>query len=256
MMQKYAFEEKKYNKNTMAKAKLLYQNISTKDSIEIAKAIRGKSLEKSLEMLKRVVEKKQPVKYTRFIQESAGHKPGIGSGKYPVKAAEVFIILLELVKNNAEQKSLDEEKLFIIHVKADKASRPWRYGRHRGRKSKRTHLEIVVEEKETDKKSDEKKDKKAVKEKSKSKSKDNKNADKKKSESKAEKKSDSKEEGKKENKVEFKEDKKEENKKVKKEVSEKEDNKENKKSEEKNADKNNNKNNDNAQNQNEEEKSQ
>ncbi len=151
-MQKYAFEEEKYNKNTMARAKLLYQNISTKDSIEIAKAIRGKSLEKSLEMLKKVVEKKQPIKYTRFIQESAGHKPGIGSGKYPVKAAEAFISLLELVKSNAEQKSLDEEKLFIIHVKADKASRPWRYGRHRGRKAKRTHLEIVVEEKEVEKK--------------------------------------------------------------------------------------------------------
>ncbi len=160
-MQKYAFEEEKYNKNTMAKAKLLYQNISTKDSIEIAKAIRGKSLEKSIEMLKKVVEKKQPIKYTRFIQESAGHKPGIGSGKYPVKAAEAFITLLELVKNNAEQKSLDEEKLFIIHVKADKASRPWRYGRHRGRKAKRTHLEIVVEEKEIEKK--EKKEKKAKK---------------------------------------------------------------------------------------------
>ncbi len=160
-MQKYAFEEEKYNKNTMAKAKLLYQNISTKDSIEIAKAIRGKSLEKSIEMLKKVVEKKQPIKYTRFIQESAGHKPGIGSGKYPVKAAEAFITLLELVKNNAEQKSLDEEKLFIIHVKADKASRPWRYGRHRGRKSKRTHLEIVVEEKEIEKK--EKKEKKVKK---------------------------------------------------------------------------------------------
>ncbi len=158
-MQKYAFEEEKYNKNTMARAKLLYQNISTKDSIEIAKAIRGKSLEKSLEMLKKVVEKKQPIKYTRFIQESAGHKPGIGSGKYPVKAAEAFISLLELVKSNAEQKSLDEEKLVIIHVKADKASRPWRYGRHRGRKAKRTHLEIVVEEKEIEKK--EKKDKKA-----------------------------------------------------------------------------------------------
>ncbi len=164
-MQKYAFEEEKYNKNTMAKAKLLYQNISTKDSIEIAKAIRGKSLEKSIEMLKKVVEKKQPIKYTRFIQESAGHKPGIGSGRYPVKAAEAFITLLELVKNNAEQKSLDEEKLVIIHVKADKASRPWRYGRHRGRKAKRTHLEIVVEEKEIEKK--EKKEKKVKKEKEK-----------------------------------------------------------------------------------------
>ena len=144
MASNYGFQ--KYESQKMARARMLNQGISTKDSVEIAKAVRGRSLDASIALMEKVVSMQQPIKYTRFNAESAAHKPGIGSGRYPIKAATVFLQLLELVKANAGQKDLDEDALKIVHIKADKASTPYHFGRHRGRKMKRTHLEIVVVE--------------------------------------------------------------------------------------------------------------
>ena len=146
MAGEYSYE--KYDANKMARAKRMGAEISTKHSIEIASAIRGKPLDRAIDMMKKVSEKKAPVKFTRFNSESASHKPGIGPGKYPVKAALIYMKLLEGVKNNASAKSLDEEKLKIIHVKADKGPSPYHYGRHRGRTMKRTHIEVIVAEDE------------------------------------------------------------------------------------------------------------
>ncbi|MFT4309398.1 MAG: 50S ribosomal protein L22 [Candidatus Woesearchaeota archaeon] len=146
MVQSYSYT--KYDANRMARARVVGAEISTKHSIEIASAIRGKPLDKAIEIVKRVSEKKAPLRFTRYIQESASHKPGIGPGKYPVKASLAYIKLLEGVKKNAIAKDMDEEKLRILHVKADKGPSPYHYGRHRGRTMKRTHIEIIVIEDE------------------------------------------------------------------------------------------------------------
>jgi large subunit ribosomal protein L22 len=146
MAELYSYE--KYDADKMARAKAVGAEISTKHSIEIASAIRGKPLDRAIEMMKKVSVKKVPVKFTRFNSESAAHKPGIGPGKYPVKASLAYLKLLESVKKNASAKSLDEDKLKIIHIKADRGAAPFHYGRHRGRTMKRTHIEIIVAEDE------------------------------------------------------------------------------------------------------------
>jgi len=118
--------------------------ISTKQSVEISSFIRGKNTKTAKRLLEQVLKHKIAVPFKRFNRDLA-HKPGIAAGRYPEKAIKYFTQLLTHVEKNAEEKGLDVEKLFIKHMAAHKASRPFHHGRHIRRKMKRTHLEIVVE---------------------------------------------------------------------------------------------------------------
>ena len=178
----YAYQT--YDKHKQARARIANEGISAKDAREVSAALRGKSLAAGLALLKDVQAKKRAIRFTRYNQESAGHRPGMGPGRYPLKAAQAFENLLESVKANAEFKDLDTDLLRIVHVKADKAARPFRYGRHRGRQAKRAHIEIVVQEDDrlkskkpkTEKKSEAKESKTEKKEKADSKKSDEKAA--------------------------------------------------------------------------------
>ena len=55
--------------------------------------------------------------------------------------------ILKSAEANAQYKGLNSANLFIKHVSAQKGPTTHHYGRHRGRKAKRTHIEIVLEEK-------------------------------------------------------------------------------------------------------------
>lgn len=156
---KYAFQG--FEKEKMAKAVGRDLPISTKQSIEICSFIRGKNLQKAKELLLEVIRMKTPVPFRRFT-EGAGHKKGnIASGRYPMKASNEILNLLNSLEANAQQKGLDTSNLVLKHLCANQASRPPRYGRIRGRTAKRSHIEIVAVESErkqkhTEKKSDEK----------------------------------------------------------------------------------------------------
>lgn len=137
-----------YDTNTMARAKMTNVVVSPKDSREVSAALRGKSVAQGLALLADVKEKKRAIRFTRYNQESAGHRRGTGPGRYPLKAAIAFEDLLSSVRANAEFKDLDVELLRIVHIKADIAARPFRYGRHRGRQGKRANIEVIVQEDE------------------------------------------------------------------------------------------------------------
>ena len=134
-----------------AKAVGLLMSISIKHGIEICNLIRGKKLEKAKKLLSEAIDMKKPIPYTRFT-EGAGHKHGIGPGKYPVKACREILNLVNLVEANAQHKGLDTSSLEIIHICAKKGPKSWHYGRQSRIAMKRTHVEIVVEEKEIKKK--------------------------------------------------------------------------------------------------------
>lgn len=134
-----------------AKAMLRDAGVSTKVSIEISNYLRGKSTAKAKRILELVLEKKHAIPFKRFT-DGVGHKTGnLDAGRYPQKASEAFLDLIKLAEANAAHKDLSEE-LEIVHLLAHKASTPFRYGRQRRRKMKRSHLEIVVKEKEGAKK--------------------------------------------------------------------------------------------------------
>ena len=134
-----------------ARAAGLLMPISLKKSIEICNLIRGEKLEKARETLNEIIGMKKPVPFKRFT-EGAGHKHGIGPGKYPVKACREILKLINLVEANAQHKGLDASSLEIVHICAKKGPKSWHYGRQTRIAMKRTNVEIVVEEKELKKK--------------------------------------------------------------------------------------------------------
>ncbi|MBS3144918.1 50S ribosomal protein L22 [Candidatus Woesearchaeota archaeon] len=134
--------------------------ISTKQSVEICSAVRGKSLVKAKAFLERVMRMEEAVPYRRFKMNVA-HKPGpMAAGRYPVKSCKFVLALLNSVESNAQDKGLDTDKLYIHTILANKASRGYRAGRTRGIKARNTNVKVIVAEWEVK----EKKEKPAPKE--------------------------------------------------------------------------------------------
>ncbi len=138
--------------------------ISTKQSVEICSAVRGKSLVKAKAFLQRVMNMKEAVPYRRFKMNVA-HKPGhIAAGRYPIKSCEFVLALLNSVESNAQDKGLDTDKLFIQTILANKASRGYRAGRTRGIKARNTNVKVIVAEWEVNEKKEKPAQKDAQKE--------------------------------------------------------------------------------------------
>jgi len=145
----------------MAKAMGIGMPISTKMAIEICNYIRNRDLQEAKRFLADVAAKKRAVPLKRF-NKNVGHKKGkIAAGRYPVKAAKFMLKLLEGVETNAQLKGLNTGSLRICHLVANRAAAQTRSGRQRGRETKSTHVEIVVEE--TAKKKEAKKSPKVTK---------------------------------------------------------------------------------------------
>jgi large subunit ribosomal protein L22 len=132
-------------KENSAKALAKDMPISTKVSVNICAFLRGKSLAQAKDLMQKVIQKKVAVPYPRFNSD-LGHKTGIGPGRYPEKACEIILSLLEEAEANAQVKGLNSSQLKVAHISASRAARPWRYGRKRRIKTKRTHISIILEE--------------------------------------------------------------------------------------------------------------
>lgn len=124
-------------------------DISPRHAIEIARAIKGMKLEKAKNYLKEVIEFKKAVPFKRC--KNAGHKKGIGAGKYPVKAAKAFLKLLESAENNAEYKGLETGDMRILHIathrgRVIKKNTPRAHGRSTPYNKETTNIELILEE--------------------------------------------------------------------------------------------------------------
>ncbi len=139
-------DENQKPKKNFAAARGLDINMSTKTAASICRMIRGRAVEEALKMLEEVVQFKRVVKMNN--QEAAHqHGKGVMAGKYPAKAASEFIKLAKQLRANAAVNGLEEEKCRIF-CKADSASRPFKSG---GRRFKRTHVLLRLEEKKAGK---------------------------------------------------------------------------------------------------------
>ena len=141
MMYSTSFDEK-----TMAKAQAVSLPVSLKQSVEVCNFIRNRKYSQTIRLLQNVTSMKVAVPYTRFNRGGTGHKPGIGPGRYPVKACNYILKLLRSVNANASQKGLDTDNLVIKAVVAKQGAKVLKYGRKRGITAKRTHIEVIVEE--------------------------------------------------------------------------------------------------------------
>ncbi len=117
-------------------------SISTKQSIDICKFLKGKTIGQALKELEEVKAYERAIPSTREMP----HRKGLGmaGGRYHIKASDVFITLLKSLEANASAKGIDVEKA-KISAKADKASRPHKSGKYSGRRFKRTHILVKLQ---------------------------------------------------------------------------------------------------------------
>ncbi len=126
--------------------------ISLKDSVNLCRALKGMKLDDAKEYLEGIIKKKRAVPYFRYL-DSISHRRGIGPGKYPVKEAKYILKVLENAEANAENKDLDTDNLYIMHIAAHKGQiykryMPRAFGRSTEIRRDRVHIEVILEERE------------------------------------------------------------------------------------------------------------
>ena len=124
--------------------------ISLKDAVNLCHALKGMRLDDAKDYLEDIIKKKRAVPYFRYL-DSVSHRRGIGPGRYPVKEARYFLKVLENAEANAEDKDLDMDNLYIMHIAAHKGRvfksyTPRAYGRSTEIRRDRVHLEVILEE--------------------------------------------------------------------------------------------------------------
>jgi len=138
-----------------AKASGRELRVSPKHAREVCNTINGMKLDRAKDYLKQVIQKKKAVPFKRF-NKHVGHRHGLEkafSGRYPVKAAEQILRVLEGAEANAEYKGLDLERMRIIHASAYPGMKikrfiPRAFGRSSPRFKTLSHVELVLEEME------------------------------------------------------------------------------------------------------------
>jgi len=146
---KYSTE---FDKEKCASAYGRDQHVSPKHSREVCKEIVGMTTPSAEKYLEAVIAMERAVPYTRFNNEF-GHRKGMGSGRYPVKASAKVLELLREAVANAEFKGLDADKLVVKHASAYKGRKLKRYmpkaqGRSGEHSETTANIEIIVEETE------------------------------------------------------------------------------------------------------------
>ena len=149
---KYAYNEKVDEAKT-ARAMARSLKISPKHCVEICRTIRGMEVEKAKAYLNDVIDMKKSVPFKRH-NKKVGHRKGQegwAAGRYPVKAAEQILKVLENAEANAEYKGMDTEKLFIEHISSHRGIVipgyiPRAFGRMTPFNTPTTHIQIVLQE--------------------------------------------------------------------------------------------------------------
>jgi large subunit ribosomal protein L22 len=138
-----------------AKASGRELRVSPKQAREVCNTIKGMKLDQARTFLRQVILKKKPVPFRRH-KKKVGHRHGLQkayAGRYPTKAAQKVLNVLEGAEANAEYKGLDIERLRIIHASAYPGMKIKRYiqrafGRSTPRFETLCHVEVVLEQME------------------------------------------------------------------------------------------------------------
>ncbi len=141
--------------DTTARAMLRERHISLKHSKAIAREIKGMTAGDAVEYLEDVVEGEQVVPF-RQHNSGMGHKKGIDgwdAGRFPEKASNAFLDLLENAIGNADNQGFEGEEMVIIHVAPHKVGesmgrKPRAMGRASPWNSTECDVELILEEPE------------------------------------------------------------------------------------------------------------
>src|SRR3989344_3038392 len=132
-------DKKPVIKKEEAQAKGLNLHVSKRQCMYLSTFIKYKSIDNAMHDLSLVIKMKKAVPFKGEIP----HKKGMMGGRYPVKAAALFITLLKGLKGNALVNGLDPDKTRITLAVSNWASRPLR---REGKKAKRTNVTLTARE--------------------------------------------------------------------------------------------------------------
>ena len=120
-------------KKEEAVAKANDLRISKKHAMYICSFIKGKEIDKAISELEEVKKLRKVVPFKGEIPHRKGK--GIMSGRYPVKAAGLFINVLKSLKGNSLVNGLELEKTRISFASASWGRRPLRRDGMRGKRT-------------------------------------------------------------------------------------------------------------------------
>ena len=148
---KYAYNDEGDSKKARAMGKSL--KISPKHCVEICRELRGMDVENAKNYLDEVISMKKAVPFKRH-NKKVGHRKGLKnwpSGRYPVKAANEILKILENAEANAEYIGMDNENLIIEHISSHRGfiirgGIPRAFGRVTPFNTPTTHVQIVLGE--------------------------------------------------------------------------------------------------------------
>jgi len=140
----------KADPDTSAKAIGKEMPVSPKLSREICGMIRGMKVETAIKVLEEVIDLKRPVPLKRF-NKRVSHKPGVGPGRYPQKAARAVLEVVKSASSNAEYKGLDTSGMVISTVSTSlgrtiPGHMPRAHGRATQWDQQTVNIEVILEE--------------------------------------------------------------------------------------------------------------
>ncbi len=115
-----------------ASARFEEARISPKNSLILARELKGMNVEKAKKFLKDLVEQNNSL-----------------NRKYYTLTSKKFLEILENAEANAKQKNLNIDRTFVKVVRAGRAGKmmfPKSRSKFRGREAKSTNIEIILEE--------------------------------------------------------------------------------------------------------------
>ena len=136
--------------DTSAKALGREIPISPKMSREICGMIRGMKVEQAVKALEEVIDLKRAVPLKRY-NKRVSHKPGVGPGRYPQKAAGEILKVIRSAMSNAEYKGLDVDGMVLSTVTASRGRTipghmPRAHGRATQWNQETVNIEVIIEE--------------------------------------------------------------------------------------------------------------
>jgi len=140
----------KADPDTSAKAIGKDLPVSPKMSREICGMIRGMKVDTAVKVLEEVIDLKRPVPLKRF-NKRVSHKPGVGPGRYPQKAARAILSVVKSASSNAEYKGLSTDDMFISVVSTSLGQTipghmPRAHGRATQWDQQTVNIEVILEE--------------------------------------------------------------------------------------------------------------
>jgi len=148
-MAKLGYSFQRFDVAKMARAFGRELPIPTKKTVELCRALRGKTVAQARDYLERVARLEQAVPFRRYNRWVA-HKPGIGPGRFPVKSAKSVLKILESAAKNATDNGLEPEEMVVRIIAPHrgtirKGMMPRAHGRSSPWNQVTVNLEIVLE---------------------------------------------------------------------------------------------------------------